>query len=156
MPHVIPFEIGMCECVFFSLFFFMLCTLIFDILLVMVSIFDTSSFILPPRESDVTTTHSHSPSPFDMLWSLACNIAKRLLFETNNIASTVNMKPSSFYSISTMLYILPFSAQKNGFRLFIVFFFFFFFFFIPRSFSPWMLFVIYFSHLYILHRRKFS
>lgn len=34
-----------------------------------------------------------------MLWSLACNIAKRLLFETNNIASTVKMKPSSFYFI---------------------------------------------------------
>lgn len=52
-----------------------------------------------------------------MLWSLACNIAKRLLFETNNIASTVNMKPSSFYSISTLLYISPFAVSS-----FIVFF----------------------------------
>lgn len=46
------------------------------------------------------TVHRHIPHIY-MLWSLACNIAKRLLFETNNIASTVNMKPSRFYSIST-------------------------------------------------------
>lgn len=70
-----------------------------------------------------------------MLWSLACNIAKRLLFETNNIASTVKMKPSSFYFIPAFCVFV---------FLFCTFFYWFFF----LSFTDALLFVIYFSHFF--------
>lgn len=83
-----------------------------------------------------------------MLWSLACNITKRLLFETNNIASTVNMKPTCFYSISTFC-ILFFHSFFFSFVFLLVLRIFFFYFCILLTVTS--LCVIYFSHLYVLH-----
>lgn len=47
---------------------------------------------------------------FDMLWSLAYNIAERLLFERNNIASTVNKKPNSSHFIPSLYFPIQFSS----------------------------------------------
>lgn len=132
MPNVISFKIG--AFFFFSSFIYVFKN---DIATITITRYFLPllffNFSRAHQTQMILVTFLHN----DMLWSLACNIAKRLLFETNNIASTVNMNPSSFYSISTI-------------SVCVCFFYWFFPYFILFSCYRSVLFcVIYFSHLYI-------